>query len=94
MAKDAPAPDVTVVGVCVVLCNNGMLSKVWIDIDKVSAIAWTEGEIKGRSANPGHGSTKIPTTNKGEPDSCPPAESAAGETGLCWWDGSRWVCGD
>ena len=93
MAKDAAAPDVNVIGVCVVLCDNGMLSKVWIDIDKVSAIAWTEGEVKARPANPGHGSDKIPESKKGEPNSCV-GLIAGTETGLCWWDGQRWICGD
>jgi hypothetical protein len=92
---DGPkAANVSVVGVCVVYCQDGMLSKVWLDLDKVSAIAWTEGKIDSRGANPGHGTDKIPESNKGEPNTCPPAAIAAEETGLCWWNGSKWVCGD
>lgn len=84
--------DVTVVGVCVVFCKNGKLTKEWIDLSKVSALAWTNAEVAERPANPPHGNSKIPKESKGEPSTCP--AEAVPATGMCWWDGNQWICGD
>jgi hypothetical protein len=78
----------TVVGVCVVYCVNGVPTQVWLDIDQVSAISWTNGGIAARGANPPKQNAKIPTTNGPKP--CPP--TAGDDNPFCWWNGNNWVC--
>ena len=80
----------TIVGVCVAWCDGGQVQHQWIDIDKVQAIAWGKGQINERKANPGHGSTKVPTTK--EPTIC--TQTTGGGAPVCWWTGSAWVCGE
>jgi hypothetical protein len=92
-SKDDDATTVrpVVLGVRVVYCVNGEKKEVWVDMDRVKAIAWTEGKIGARGENPAH-AYHLPTTNQ-EPGECPPLQMMAGQ-GICWWTGSSWVCGD
>jgi hypothetical protein len=81
-----------VLGVRIVYCVDGEKKEAWVDMDKVKALAWTEGKIGSRGENPGHG-YHLPTTNQ-EPGDCPPMQTMAAGQGICWWTGSAWVCGD
>ena len=91
MAEKAGIPGgSTLAGVCIYYCESGQLKEAWVNINAVGAIAWGNGKINERPADPSHGNEKIPTGP--QPTKCPP--TAGGAAPVCWWTGSTWVCGE
>jgi hypothetical protein len=77
------------IGVCLRYCQDGQEVDVWLDISKVQAIAWTTGKVDQRQSNPPHGNNPIPSTKSAA--KCKPV-AGDGDTQVCWWTGSAWVC--
>lgn len=83
-------------GIMILTCDeDGNRVENWLNLNRVQAISWCDGEVKGRGANPNP--TPSPESPWGpEPknpcggagDEVAPAE----ESVLCWWDGNDWVC--
>ncbi len=98
------------IGVCLRFCDdNGNAEDVWVTLDKVHALAWSNGEVSSRKANPPYDHSKhIPGTPTPPDCSQNPrqqqvafstvgamaASTEVAETGVCWWDGTRWICGE
>jgi hypothetical protein len=87
--KDKDTEMGTLIGVCLRFCKGDQEVDVWVNMDKIQAIAWTTGEVGRRPANPPHGNSPIPSQN-----AAPKCVAAGGgeDTQVCWWTGSAWVC--
>lgn len=86
---------VTLAGIQVHYCDEeGRRKAVWVDLTKVQAIAWTTGGVGEKKPDIPTGNCD-PVPRVSAPDPCDP-KGMAGEDDdpFCWWDGSRWVCGE
>ncbi|HEY0674090.1 MAG TPA: hypothetical protein VGD27_17580 [Longimicrobiales bacterium] len=85
------ATKVNVVSVTLVLNVNGEEKKIEVDTSKVLALAWTDKAIQMRPADPVQGELNIPDRRLRPVEYTTTTTQEA--TGVCWWDGERWVCG-
>lgn len=84
--------SVKLAGIQVHYCVGKERRSVWVDLDEVSAIAWTSREVKKKDPDlPTHECDPIPKTAGLRP--CAP-DFVGDEGPLCWWNGVDWVCGE
>ena len=94
MDNNAPNESMTpIVGICVRYCEAGQVKDVWVDMKAVTAITWGTGNLDFHHGNTHHDPAKHVPHNKDTPD-CARENVLAVDTGMCWWDGHAWVCGD
>jgi len=82
-----------VVAVRIYYCDKaGDLHEEWVDMTNVKGIAWNDAEaIPTRGSGPSH-TGKIPKKSDFPNLTC--VTGLADPSGLCWWTGSAWSCGD
>ena len=87
---DAMTP---IIGICVRYCVGNTTKDVWLDMGKITALAWGDDNVAFHKGSTSHDPNKhLPHAN-GTPD-CSGEKANTGDTGMCWWDGKAWVCGD
>ena len=86
----------TLIGVMLRYCDNGgNTHDKWVDMAEVGAFAWRTEEIdrkpQGQTGNRPVPETKtVPVcTERSRKDVV--VDDDDGD--MCWWDGSRWMCG-
>jgi hypothetical protein len=81
-----------ILGICVVYCDGSERKEVWLNLNRVQALAWCDGRVGTRPGNPTPQPEKLPRGPA--PGSCPEGVQPMVVVPLCWWTGSQWVCGD
>jgi hypothetical protein len=84
-------PPANLLGIHVRYCVNGVQKDEWVDLTKVHAITWCDGEMEAKGKGLG-GSAKLPATR--EPGPCPAGPLVPTGAPMCWWNGTEWVCGE
>lgn len=80
-----------VIGIKIVYCDStGEQNEVWVDLNRVRALAWCEEQVGSKPAGKG-GNGKLPEDPNG-PGPCPDIRDD--EPKICWWNGTEWVCGE
>lgn len=86
-----PNCKTNLLGIKLVYCDgSGDKQEVWVDLNRVHALAWCSEEVKAKAGSAG-GNAKLPEDKNG-PGDCKPTMDDPGAA-LCWWDGSKWICG-
>jgi hypothetical protein len=82
-----------IVGVCVRYCVGDQIKDVWLDMGKITALAWGDDNVAFHKGSTSHDPNKHLPAEKEAPD-CSTERVQTVNTGMCWWDGKAWVCGD
>jgi len=87
-----PCHDPSLLGVMIRYCEGTETKNVWIDLDKVHGISWCDEEVKAKQKGNG-GPNRLPWTK--DPGPCAELVHPMGSgTPVCWWDGTKWECGE
>lgn len=80
-------------GILVVFCVDGERKEEWVDLKKVHSISWCDGEMKAKGK--GNGNPSGPKLPKGSPPgTCKKKLMSGPGAPMCWWDGTKWECGE
>lgn len=86
----------SLLGVMIRFCEAGEVKDVWVDLGQVHAVSWCGRSLPPKQAHQGEGK-KMPTHHRPPDKTCADVHDLGGppgSPGMCWWDGSDWVCGE
>jgi len=83
----------TLVGVTLHFCDSqNTASTVEVDINAVGAVSWEKEKIKEKDKDK-DGTDSIPQETVAADCTSADAQALAVK-GICWWNGTQWVCGE